>query len=127
MNLLDYLAGVKPIVKSRFKKLQQIRLEAELYFMNNFKSITLFNSGFLDDSRLYGDGYDFQVSVNEKSYLAEVKGIREKKSAFRLTENEYNKTIEYKDDYVVAVLINLNDSPRILAIPNSIQTREVGD
>lgn len=127
MNLLDYLAGVKPIVKSRFKKLQQIRLEAELYFMNNFKSITLFNSGFLDDSRLYGDGYDFQVSVNEKSYLAEVKGIREKKSAFRLTENEYNKTIEYKDDYVVAVLINLNDSLRILAIPNSIQTREVGD
>jgi len=59
--------------------------------MNNFEEISQFKSGVLEDARLYGDGYDFQVSVNNSLYLAEIKGIREKKGKFRLTENEYIK------------------------------------
>ena len=34
----DILMNMKPIVKSRFKKLQETGLEAEIYFMNNFNS-----------------------------------------------------------------------------------------
>ncbi len=75
----EIFVEVNPIVKSRFKKLQETGLEAELYFMNNFNEISTFNNGILEDARLFGDGYDFQINVNETSYLAEVKGIREKK------------------------------------------------
>ena len=90
-KIKDLFVEVKPIIKSRFKKLQETGLEAELYFMNNFNTIEMFKNGILDDARLYGDGYDFQVNVNETSFLAEVKGIREKKGRFRLTEKEIGR------------------------------------
>ena len=114
----DLIVEVKLIVKSMFKTLQKTGLEAELYFMNNFNEIGMFENGALEDARLYGDGYDFQVNVNEKSFLAEVKGIRKTKGVFRLTEKEYNKALEYKDDYIIAVVLNLNDLPRLLMIEN---------
>ena len=107
-KIKDLFVDVKPIIKSRFKKLQETGLEAELYFMNNFNSIEMFKNGILDDARLYGDGYDFQINVNESSFLAEVKGIREKKGRFRLTEKEFKMASEYKNDYVVSLVLNLS-------------------
>ena len=104
----------KPIEKTRFKKLQETGLEAELFFMNNYNSIDIFKNGTLEDARLYGDGYDFQVDVANNSFLAEVKGVREKQGIFRLTENEYQKALEYKNDYVITLILNLNHIPRIL-------------
>ena len=74
-KLNELTVEVKPIIKSRFKKLQETGLEAELYFINNFNSIDTFKNGTIEDARLYGDGYDFQVNVNESSFLAEIKGI----------------------------------------------------
>lgn len=112
------LVDVKPITKSRFRKMQETGLEAELYFLNNYNSIDIFKNGIIEDARLYGDGYDFQVNVNESSLLAEVKGIREKKGKFKLTENEYNKALEYKNDYIITLVINLNDIPTFLTIDN---------
>ncbi len=117
----DLIVEVKPIIKSRFKKLQKTGLEAELYFIHNFeKEIPLFKNGVLEDARLYGDGYDFQINVNAKAYLAEVKGIREKKGKFRLTEKEYKMASEYKDDFVLSLVLNLNDLPTFLIIENPI-------
>ena len=120
-EIKELFVEVKPIVKSRFKKLQETGLEAELYFMNNFNEISAFNNGILEDARLYGDGYDFQINVNENSFLAEVKGIRAKKGRFRLTENEYQKANEYKNDYVVTLVLNLDDLPTFLTIENPIK------
>jgi hypothetical protein len=112
----DLFVEVTPIVKSRFRKLQETGLEAELYFMNNFKSIEHFKNGILEDARLFGDGYDFQISINESSYLAEIKGIRASKGRFRMTENEYQKALEYKNDYFVTLVLNMNDLPTFLTI-----------
>ncbi|MBL1281344.1 MAG: DUF3883 domain-containing protein [Fluviicola sp.] len=120
-QLKELLVDVKPIVKSRFKKLQETGLEAELYFLNNYNSIDLFKNGIIEDARLFGDGYDFQVSFDDNSYLAEVKGIRAKKGKFRLTENEYKKALEYKDDYIITLVMNLNDLPTFLTIENPIK------
>ncbi len=117
----DLSVEVKPIVKSRFRKMSETGLEAELYFINNFQSIKHFEGGVLEDARLYGDGYDFQVSVNEKTLLSEVKGIRAKKGRFRLTENEYAKAEEYQYDYLVTLVLNLDDSPTFLTIENPLR------
>lgn len=114
-------AEVKPIIKSRFKNLQETGLEAELYFMNNYNSIDFFKNGVIEDARLYGDGYDFQVNVNENSFLAEIKGVRAKKGRFRLTENEYFKAKEYKSDYIVTLVLNLDNSPTFLTIDNPLK------
>ena len=120
-KIKDIVVNVKPIVKSRFKKLQETGLEAELYFMNNYNSIDMFKNGIIEDARLYGDGYDFQINVNENSFLAEVKGIRAKKGKFRLTENEYVKAQEYKNDYIVTLVLNLDDLPTFLTIDNPLE------
>ncbi|ROI14714.1 DUF3883 domain-containing protein [Epilithonimonas hominis] len=120
-KIKDIVVNVKPIVKSRFKKLQETGLEAELYFMNNYNSIDIFKNGIIEDARLYGDGYDFQINVNENSFLAEVKGIRAKKGKFRLTENEYFKAQEYKNDYIVTLVLNLDDLPTFVTIDNPLK------
>lgn len=120
-KIKDLVVEVKPIVKSRFKKLQETGLEAELYFMNNYNSIDIFNNGIIEDARLYGDGYDFQINVNESSYLAEVKGVRAKKGRFRLTENEFEKAREYQSDYIITLVLNLDDSPTFLTIDNPLR------
>lgn len=117
-NIKEIFVEVAPIVKSRFKKLQETGLEAELYFMNNFNSIDQFKNGILEDARLFGDGYDFQINVNQTSFLAEVKGIRANKGRFRMTENEYNKALEYKNDYFITLVLNMNDLPVFLTIEN---------
>jgi hypothetical protein len=119
-KIKELFVEVKPIVKSRFKKLQETGLEAELYFMNNFNEISTFNNGILEDARLYGDGYDFQINVKESSYLAEVKGIREKKGRFRLTEKEFNMASEYQNDYIITLVLNMNDLPTFLTIENPV-------
>jgi len=120
-NLEDIFVEVKPIVKSRFKKLQETGLEAELYFLNNYEKIDIFKGGKLEDARLYGDGYDFQVNVSDLSFLAEIKGIRAKKGKFRLTENEFSKAKEYKKDYIITLVLNLDDLPAFLAIDNPLK------
>lgn len=120
-KIKEILVEVKPIIKSRFKKLQQTGLEAELFFMNNFNMIPVFENGTLEDARLFGDGYDFQIDVNENSFLAEIKGIRANKGRFRMTENEYNKALEYKNDYIITLVLNLDDMPTFLIIENPLR------
>jgi hypothetical protein len=112
---------MKPIIKSRFKKLQETGLEAELFFINNYEKIITFNNATLTDARLYGDGYDFQMNVNSNYYLAEVKGIRAEKGRFRLTENEYKKAQEYKENYIITIVSNLNYIPNFIVVEDPIK------
>jgi len=120
-NINDYHPDIKPIVKSRFKKLQETGLEAELYFINNYNNIDIFKNATLEDARLFGDGYDFQLKTKTDYFLAEVKGIRERKGKFRLTQNEYKKALEYKDKYIISLVMNLNQVPTFLTIENPLK------
>lgn len=120
-GIKDIIISVKPIVKSRYKKMQETGLEAELFFMTNYNSIDIFKNGKIEDARLFGDGYDFQIDTDKNTFLTEVKGIRAEKGKFRLTENEYLKAKEYKNDYVVTLVLNLDDLPTFLIIENPLK------
>lgn len=120
-NFIIENAQIEPITQSKFKKMQETGLEAELYFINNYKNIELFDNGILQDARLFGDGYDFQIKTSSNNYLAEVKGIRQNKGKIRLTENEYIKACEYKNDYILTLVLNLNEIPRFLTIENPVK------
>lgn len=120
-NFIIENAQIEPITQSKFKKMQETGLEAELYFVNNYKNIELFDNGILQDARLFGDGYDFQIKTSSNNYLAEVKGIRQNKGKIRLTENEYIKACEYKNDYILTLVLNLNEIPRFLTIENPVK------
>ena len=112
---------IKPVIKSQFKQLQKTGLEAEMYFLYNYNNVKMFNGGLIEDARLFGDGYDFQIAVNNNYFLAEVKGVRKNKGGIRLTSNEYNMAIEYKDKYILSIISNLNDMPKITIIPDPIK------
>ncbi len=111
----------KPITESKFRKLQETGLEAELFFMHNFRSIDIFKDGVIEDARLFGDGYDFQIESNDHLFLAEVKGIRQEKGKFRLTQKEFSKAQEYGKDYIITIVLSLNDSPYFLTIDNPLK------
>jgi len=112
---------VQPIIQSKFKKLQETGLEAEMYFLNNYNKLDIFYNGIIEDTRLLGDGYDFQIEVKKDYFLAEVKGVRNKKGSVRLTNNEYKKARQYQDKYILLIISNLNEIPKVTLIPNPIQ------
>jgi len=112
---------VQPIIKSKFKQLQETGNEAEFYFMSNYKTISVFESGLLQDARLWGDGYDFQIQLQEKFVLAEIKGVRNKNGAIRITQNEFDKAEEYKEDYFIVVVSNLSKSPQLNVVENPLK------
>lgn len=113
---------ISPVMKSRFKQLQVTGQEAELYFMHNYRAIEMFSSGILDDARLFGDGYDFQIQVAEKYFLAEIKGVRTHFGSIRFTENEIMRAREYKTEYGLVVVSNLIGLPKMTTIFNPIDS-----
>lgn len=124
LNVMAVNIIESPINKTRFKRMQETGLEAELFFINNYQTIDIFRGGSLEDARLYGDGYDFQISLANNFLLAEVKGLRGKSGGIRFTENEYKKANEYKDDYVLSIVSNLNDLPFLKVIVNPVKNLE---
>ncbi|MDR4499680.1 MAG: DUF3883 domain-containing protein [Candidatus Scalindua sp.] len=111
---------VSPVVKSKFKQLQETGIEAELYFYHNYNSLNIFENGIILDARLFGDGYDFQIEVDNSFFLAEVKGVRQTAGSIRITKNEYEKAFEYKNKYFIVVVSNLVESPKITTIEDPI-------
>ena len=108
---LSTTASVSPVRKSQFKKLQETGYGAELFFIKHYQSIAPFTNGVLEDARMLGDGYDFQVSADKRFFLAEIKGIHEKFGAFRMTRNEFSKAKEYQDTYALIIVANLSETP----------------
>lgn len=102
-----------PTTKSKFKQLQETGREAEFFFINNYQKIPIFDNGILEDARLWGDGYDFQIQNGNHYFLAEVKGVREKSGTIRMTQNEYNKATEYKNDFILVIISHLSTSPKL--------------
>lgn len=110
-----------PTQKSRFKQLQETGKEAEFFFMSNYKTIPLFEDGVLEDARLWGDGYDFQIKCNNTYFLTEIKGVRSTTGSIRLTQNEYSKAVEYEDDYILVVVSNLMSTPKLNCVGNPVK------
>lgn len=113
---------VSPVRKSQFKQLQQTGYGAEMFFMGNYQNVSFFSNGVLQDARMLGDGYDFQINVDDNFFLAEIKGVREKSGGIRMTKNEYDKAKEYKNRYALIVVSELYDSPKMNPILNPIST-----
>lgn len=111
---------ISPIVKSKFKQLQLTGQEAETFFMANYEKIDSFTNGVLEDARMLGDGYDFQIEVENHFFLTEIKGLRTECGSIRMTKNEFNKAQEYNDDYALIVISNLDEHPRMNVIFNPI-------
>ncbi|VMY77618.1 Zn-finger [Streptococcus pneumoniae] len=88
----------KPIVRTKFKRLQETGMEAENYFILHFDKEEKFQGGQLTDARLYGDGYDFQVDAKE-----------------------FEKVKEFQSDFILSLVTNLDDIPKLVLIDNPLK------
>lgn len=104
---------VSPVTKSKYRRIQETGLEAETYFMENYQQIQTFVSGSLEDARLYGDGYDFQIQLDNHYCVAEVKGISSTSGSVKMTAKEYQRAQEYEDRYYLVVVSNLYKLPHL--------------
>lgn len=109
---------ISPVIKSKFKQLQVTGQEAELFFMNNYKKYDAFENGILEDARILGDGYDFQIEVEKHFFLTEIKGLRTDYGSIRMTQNEFVKAKDFSNDYALVVVSNLSDIPKMSVIFN---------
>ena len=112
---------INPLLKTRYKKMQETGMEAEYYFMQNYFEIEQFKGATIDDARLFGDGYDFQMRINGLCYLAEIKGVRLIHGDIRLTEREYQQAGDYKENFALVVVSNLADNPCMTSIFNPLE------
>jgi len=114
----DEAPAISPILRSKYRQIQQTGKEAERYFMHHFAALACFKGGEIEDARLFGDGFDFQIQVESRYYLAEVKGLRAASGGIRMTANEFQTAQQHGDDYALVVVSSLYDIPRINAIFN---------
>ncbi|TQR51753.1 DUF3883 domain-containing protein [Campylobacter troglodytis] len=111
---------ISPLLESKFKKMQNTGLEAELFFLQNYNEIELLQGGKLTDARLLGDGYDFFVETSKKEFLCEIKGIKRLSGGLRLTQNEFEKACEFKESYLLVAVLNLQNIPKFKSILNPL-------
>ncbi len=114
--------NVSPLLRSKFNQLQITGQKAELFFMTNYHMISEFTNGTLEDARLLGDGYDFQIQKDGKFYLAEVKGIRSNYGGVRMTKNEYAQAATHRMNYSLVIVKNLDDIPEFSPIFDPLDT-----
>jgi Domain of unknown function (DUF3883) len=119
------LQQISPVLKSRYRSMQETGTEAELYFYTNYSSELIFKNAIIEDARQWGDGYDFQLQIDENYLLVEVKGVKEKKGNLRFTEKEVLKAKEYEKNYFLVVVSNLIESPKMSIFENPLSTFEL--
>lgn len=122
LNIFDFQTSIKPITQSKYRQMQETGQEAEEYFKSNYKLISSFECGSIEDARLYGDGYDFQLNFDDESfYLAEIKGLKTDFGSVRFTEKEIVRAEEHQNNYFLVVVNNLIYSPQFSVIENPIK------
>lgn len=114
---------ITPIEASRFKKMQDTGIQAESYFMSNYRNILMFSQSIIEDARLWGNGFDFQlIDKSNNINLVEVKGVRSHTGSIRMTEKEYCIAEIYKEAFHLVVVANLDSIPYLCCVSNPLQS-----
>lgn len=117
---------ITPIDVSIFQKMQETGVQAEYFFMNNYQNLSIFSGSKLEDARLWGNGFDFQLTVAPNIIkLVEVKGLRSQIGAIRMTDKEYSAARAYKDTFHLVVVANLNHAPFMCCISNPLESLQL--
>jgi len=67
---------------------------AEQYLINNHQKIGIFENGKIEDTRMFGCGFDFKIHFEQTFLGVEVKGLAKKSGNLLLTEKEYKNPSE---------------------------------
>ena len=84
---------------------------AEEYFVQNYTNIEVFHDYDLLNTTQMGCGFDFKLSLHDKHYYVEVKGINEKIGSVLMTEKEHEMAEDLRDLYCLFIVSNFKENP----------------
>lgn len=91
--------------------------KAEDFFIDHYNRNFMPVKGTITDTRDLAAGYDFCIDAGRKYYV-EVKGLADETGGVLFTGKEWEKALEYKDDYYLALVSGLGSTPVIRFIKN---------
>jgi hypothetical protein len=89
-------------------------LAAEHYFESIHKDLPEFNGYSLENTTLFGCGYDFRLRTDpdDNDFLAvEVKGLKEQRGSLSMTPKEYEVASALRERFFLFVVRNFRESP----------------
>lgn len=98
---------------------------AEEYFVMNYQTIDMFQSYELQNTTQMGCGFDFKLSLAQKRFYIEVKGLNEKTGSILMTEKEYSVADDLRDLYCLFVVSNFRERPEHHMFFNPLYTPEL--
>jgi hypothetical protein len=87
--------------------------KAEQFFIEYHKINNYPIAGELTDTRDLGCGYDFEIKSTSGRYFVEVKGMASNVGGILFTNKEWEKAKQEREKYVVCIVSNINESPKI--------------
>jgi hypothetical protein len=91
---------------------------AEKIFMDYHQNTQKPSPGKLRDRRDHGCGYDFEIEQQSKKIFVEVKGLDGESGGIVLTSKEWDVAKKFGDEYFLAIVRKVSDSPDIQIIQN---------
>jgi hypothetical protein len=98
---------------SSFAKRLITGLAAEQYFLSVHANIAAFEGRTVEDTRLWGCGYDFRLKASpiDNFLVVEVKGLRDQIGSISLTPKEYKTAKAFGQRFFLFVVKNFHESP----------------
>ncbi len=132
-NLLeDNIINDEDIIKERRKGAREFTANrlitgkaAEEYFVLNYKNIDAFQNFSLQNTTQMGCGFDFKLTLAEKHFYVEVKGINEKYGSILMTEKEHTRADDLRDLYCLFIVSNFREKPEHHLFFNPLYTSQL--
>jgi hypothetical protein len=120
---------VKVVTEEKSSKSSQFILrgptgrKAEEFFQEYHATHNKPVKGELIDTRDLGCGYDFEIR-NSKTFFVEVKGLANENGGVLFTNKEWETALRLKDEYILAIVTDVNQHPTIRFISNPAEKLE---
>jgi len=92
--------------------------KAEEFFVEYHRLHNLPLNGELIDTRDLGCGYDFEIKSGAIRHFIEVKGLADNQGGILLTNKEWERAKQERNNYTICIVSNLNKTPEIKFINN---------
>lgn len=98
---------------------------AENYFESNFRLEALFAEMKLENTTMFGCGFDFKLTSPEHFFAVEVKGLSGKNGNISLTEREHEVAELLKEAYILFIVKNFKEKPFHAMIANPVFNSQI--
>ena len=95
--------------------------KAENFFIEQFPSLAMFEGSTLEDTRLFGTGFDFRAIRSQTYRAVEVKGVIAPHGYISFTDKEWSVAQVLRDDYILALVRSLNEQPILDLVVNPFE------